>query len=98
MSLTPPYNQTRVTGATEVLVFAGRCALIGIFPEATTTGTVTVRDAAAIGSGATPEHTAAIGLTQSGKLFSDFGVRQNAGITVTLSVGGDAVTVVWAPY
>ena len=98
MSLTPPFNQTRVTGATEVLVASGRCALIGIFPENTTTGTVTIRDDSHIAGGTTPVRTSAIGLTQQGTYFCDFGFRMNSGITIALSAGSDAVTVVWAPY
>ena len=97
MSMLPPYNQTRVTGVTEVLIGAGRVALIELLPENTTTGTITLRDAAAIGSGVTAFHTCAVGVTQLGKPFSD-GIKLMAGLTVQLSAGGDAVTVIWAPY
>ena len=98
MSMTPPFNQTRVTGATEFVVSANRCAIIALIPEATTSGTIAVRDAGVIGGGSTPIHTAAAGLTQSGKQFSDWGVKLQNGITLTLSNGADALTVVWAPY
>jgi hypothetical protein len=93
----PALNQTRVTGATEVLLSATPARIIAIIPEATTTGTVAIRDAAAIGGGSTPMHNCAIGLLQAGKQFAEWGVRLGNGLTVQLSVGGDAVTVVWGP-
>ena len=95
MSLTPPYNQTRVPAGSEFLVSAVRCALVAIIPEGVTTGTVVIRDANAIGGGATPVHTAAIGMDQRGKSFGDFGVKMS-GITITAAA--DPVTVVWAPF
>lgn len=90
-----PNNQTRITGTAEQAVLAGRGVLFGIVPEATTTGTVTLRDNTALGGAAF--HTCAVGLTQQGKFFSENGVRFNNGLTVQLSVGTDAVTVIWAP-
>ena len=98
MSLTPPFNQTRVTGASEVLVAGTRCALIALIPEKTTTGTVAVKDDSAVSGSTTAVHTSDVGLTQQGKYFGTFGVRMANGITVTLSAGTDAVTVVWVPY
>lgn len=93
----PALNQTRVTSATEVLISATPARIVAIIPESTTTGTVALRDAPAIGGGSTPFHLAAIGLLQAGKQFAEWGVCTGAGLTVQLSVGGDAVTVVWGP-
>jgi hypothetical protein len=38
----------------------------------------------------------AIGLTQAGKQFGPYGIRLDAGLSITLA-GADTVTVVWAP-
>jgi hypothetical protein len=94
MSATP-HNQTRITGTGEQQVFTGRGVLVALIPEATTTGTITCRDGQA--GTATAFHTAATGLTQSGKQFGQHGVLVPDGLTVQLSAGTDAVTVVWEP-
>lgn len=91
-----PHKMTRVTSATEALIITGPCRLVGIYPEATTTGTISVRDAAAIGGGSTARHTCAIGLPQSGAgIGGNNGVLFANGLTIQLSAGTDAVNVVW---
>jgi hypothetical protein len=103
---TRPKNITRITGDTlEHIIGAavsegdaggastGRIILYAIIPELTTTGTVTLRDAAATG-GSNVIHVAAIGLTQAGKLFYA-GAQFVNGLTVQLSVGTDAISVIW---
>ena len=98
MTQASAHNMTRVTGTTEVLVtLPGPCRLMAIFPEAVTTGTITVRDAGAIGGGSTPRHTCAIGLPQLGMQFGggDSGVKFLNGITIQLSQAPDAVNIVW---
>ena len=92
-----PHKMTRITGATEVLVITGACRLMAFFPEAITLGTVTIRDAAAIGGASTPRHTAAIGMLLPGIQLGggDTGVVFANGITIQLSNGADAVNVVW---
>lgn len=94
MSATP-HNQTRITGTGETQVFTGRGLLVALIPEATTTGTITCRNGKA--GTATAFHTAATGLTQSGKQFGARGVLAPDGLTVQLSVGTDAVSVIWEP-
>lgn len=87
----------RHTGTTnETMVFPGRCILLAIIPEATTTGTVTIRDTPTASAGPV-DHLAAIGLAQDGKQFGPFGVECAQGISVQLSVAGDAVGVIFAP-
>jgi hypothetical protein len=91
------HNITRITNTTdETVVSADRCRLIAIVPEATTLGTVTIRDAATAG-GSNVKHICAIGLTQVGKSFSQRGVRFASGLTVQLSDNTDDVAVIWAP-
>lgn len=92
-----PHKMTRVTGATEVAVLTQPGRLIAIFPEVITAGTVTVRDAGAIGGGSTPRHTCAAGLPLLGMQLGggDSGVLFTSGITIQLSNGADAVNVVW---
>lgn len=86
---------TRTTGDTnENVIHAGRCVLYGVYPELTTTGTITLRNAAAAGAGAPAvKHVAAIGLTQQGKQFD--GVLFENGLTVQLSVATDLSLIVW---
>ena len=93
-----PSNGTRVTGSTsETLIYSGRCILLALLPNNTTTGTITVRDGgAADGTGAT-KHVAAIGITQNDLQFGPYGIVMGSGLTVQNSVAGDAVTVVWMP-
>ena len=97
MQFNRPANTTRLTGTTaETVVNPGRCAILAIVPDSTTTGTVTVRDSAtAVGSA--PDSVSAIGLTQQGKQFGPYGVICDAGLTVQLSAAGDAVMVIWVP-
>ena len=99
MSQLSPHKMTRVTGATEALIIVGPCRLIQIIPDtAATTGTVTVRDAAAIGLGGTAKAVIPAAINQSTGYClgaGDLGVLFQSGITVQLSVGGDAVNVVW---
>lgn len=78
----------------EQVVFAGRCRLIALIPELTTTGTVTLRNGAVGGSDI--KHLAAIGMTQVGKEF--YGPVFPAGLTIQQSVGTDICAVVFEAY
>jgi hypothetical protein len=93
MNRTPPRG-TRTTGDTnENVIHTGSCVLYGIYPELTTTGTITARDnATAVGG--TPKHVCAIGLLQAGKTFGQ-GVFFAKGLTVQLSVGTDLSLIAW---
>lgn len=82
--------------ATEQLVTTGRVRLIGILPELTTTGTITIRDGSVADASGTIIHVCAIGLLQSGKPF--YGLIFNKGITVTQSVGTDQMLVVFEKF
>lgn len=92
------HNITRISNDTdETVISTERCRLIALIPEnATTAGTITVRDAAEIG-GSNIKHICAIGLTQVGKSFSQRGVKMSNGLTVQLSDNTDDVAVIWAP-
>lgn len=84
---------TRTTGDTaENVIHAGPCILYGVYPELTTTGTITFRDSATAAAAAA-KHVCAIGLPQAGKTFD--GVRFNNGLTVQLSVNTDLSLIVW---
>lgn len=90
-------NLTRQTGTTAETVISTAPALVmAILPNATTTGTVTLRSASTA-SGSAALHVAAIGLTQQGAQFGPFGVLFPDGLTVQLSAAGDAVGIVWMP-
>lgn len=78
----------------EHVISTGPCWVYGITPELTTTGTITLRNAAVTG-GAAILAVAAIGLTQAGKTFSPFGVFFDTGLTVQLSVGTDISMIEW---
>lgn len=86
---------TRTTGDTaEHVIFTGAGVLFSITPELTTTGTITIRDAAATG-GSNVVHVCAIGLTQAGKVFGPRGMAFQAGCTVQLSAAGDLSWLSW---
>lgn len=90
-------NVTRTTGDTsEHVICAKPCVLYGIYPELTTTGTITVRNAAATG-GSAVIHVCAIGLLQAGKTFGRKGIYLSAGCTVQLSVASDLSAIAWEP-
>ena len=90
-------NSYRHTGtASETVISTVPSFLLAIIPDATATGTVTMRSAATA-SGSTAMSISAIGLTQQGKQFGPFGVVYGAGITIQNSVAGDACVVVWMP-
>lgn len=88
-----PMNLTLVTGATEVLINAGSSRIVKIIPQNSTTGTVTVREASAIGGGSTARWTA----PSAGTDFGPYGVAMGSGLTVQLSVAGDQFGIVWGP-
>lgn len=93
MSAVKQKNLSRTAGDTaEHVISAGKCILYGIFPELTTTGTITVRDSATTG-GSNVIHVCALGLTQVGKDLG--GVLCLNGLTVQLSVGTDLSAIVW---
>lgn len=92
-----PANYTRLTGTTaETMIATGRVVLLAIIPDATTTGTVTLRDTASVAAVAAFS-VAAIGLPVAGKQYGPYGVVCGNGLSVQNSVSGDAVIVVWAP-
>ena len=93
-------NGTRTSAViTEQLIRTGPCIVYGIYPELTTTGTITIRDGAAADGSGTVMHVCAIGLTQAGKSFgSAQGVFFSKGLTIQQSVGTDQMLVVWEPY
>lgn len=92
-------NMTRTAASTgEQLIYAGRCVVYGIYPELTTTGTLTFRDGAAADASGTIFHVCAIGLLQAGKMFGDaYAPRIQKGLTIQQSVSTDQCLVVWAP-
>jgi hypothetical protein len=89
-------NLYRHTGtATETVISTVPCIVYGITPEATTTGTITLRNSKTAAA-TTAVHIAAIGLTQQGKDFGAAGVFFSDGLTVQNSVAGDASAIIWA--
>lgn len=70
--------------------------LYGVWPNLTTTGTITFRNAATA-AGGTAFIVCAIGLTQAGKNFGPLGVFFDTGITVQLSVASDLSMIVYEP-
>ena len=89
-------NVYRTPGdTTENVIHAGRCRLLGIYPElASNTGTVTIRNTATAAAG-TATHICAIGLLAAGKTFGPNGVLLDTGLTVQLSVATDLCAIVW---
>lgn len=88
-----PKEAFLTAGATaEQLIHDGPCLVHGIYPQLTTTGTVTLRNTATA-AGGTVKSLSAIGLTQAGKTFG--GVRYDTGLTVQLSQATDLCTIVW---
>ncbi len=90
---TPGEGLRTANATTEQLVISGPCVLYGIFPELTTTGTLTIRDGAAADGSGTTKIVCAIGLTQVGKSFGPKGVRFDKGLTIQQSVGTDQCLV-----
>jgi hypothetical protein len=88
------FTLQQVTGATEVLITPSNARLIAIVPQGAATGTVTVREASAIGSGNAARWVA----PATGSDFkTSWGVAFAGGLTVQLSVGGDTFGIVWGP-
>lgn len=86
----------RTAGDTsEHVVCAKRCRLLAVIPDLTTTGTVTLRNAATTG-GSNVVSVSAIGLLQQGKHFD--GATLDSGLTVQLSVGTDLCTIVYEAF
>lgn len=93
-----PASGTRTANSTgEQLIYSGPCVLYGLYPELTTTGTLTVRDGAAADASGATKHVCAIGLTQAGKSFGPKGVFFQKGITIQQSVGTDLTLVQFEP-
>lgn len=90
----PAFFLKTVTGATEVLLAPSNARLVAIIPQGTTTGTVTVREASAIGGGSAARWTNAAATKTD---FGAFGVSFPDGLTVQLSVGGDVWGIVYGP-
>ena len=90
----PAYNLTLVTGATEMLIAPSNARLIAVVPQGTASGTVTVREASAIGSGGTARWVAPAAGNNFGTAY---GVKFQAGLTVQLSNGADTFGIVWGP-
>jgi hypothetical protein len=90
-------NGTRLAAVTtDQVIYAGRCKLYGIYPELTTTGTITVGDHPTTAA-TNIKHVCAIGLDQRGKTFGPDGVLFQMGLVIDLSVGTDQALVVWEP-
>lgn len=85
------HNLTLVTGASEVLIASTNARLVKIIPQGAAAGTVAVREASAIGTGATARWTA----SAAGTDFGAFGVGFAGGLTVQLSNGADTFGIVW---
>lgn len=80
----------------EHVICNGPCWLYAVLPDLTTTGTITLRDAAATGVGASAViQLCAIGLTQQGKQYGAYGVLLPTGLTIQLSVATDLSLVVF---
>lgn len=94
MSTHQSYNLTLVTGATEVALLAANARLIKIIPMGATTGTVTAREASAIGSGSAARWVNPAATTND---FGSYGVKFAGGLTIQLSVAGDTWGIVWGP-
>lgn len=91
-------NGTRTANSTnDQVIYAGRCRLKGVYPELTTTGTISIYDDAAASTG-TLKHVCAIGLTQAGKTFGPDGIVMQKGIVVDQSAGTDISLIVWEPF
>ena len=86
-------NLQLVTGATEVLISTS-ARLIAIIPQGTATGTVTVREASAIGSGNAARW---VSPAAGSNFVTREGVVFGGGLTVQLSVGTDTFGIVWGP-
>lgn len=90
-------NGTRLAGNTnDQVIYLGRCKLYGIYPELTTTGTITVGDHATTAA-TNIKHVCAIGLLQAGKTFGPDGVLFETGLVIDLSVATDLALIVWEP-
>ena len=82
-----------VTGAAEVLILPSNARIIKIIPQNTVTGTVTLREASAIGGGGAARWVAPV----TGTDFGPYGVAFAGGLTVQLSVAGDQFGIVYGP-
>ena len=93
-----PAQVARVTTTGEQMVYAKRCIVFGITPDANTTGTVTLKDTGVTANGSAKTLCiAAAGLQPVGKSFGPTGVECAKGLSVQLSVA-EAVEILWAPY
>lgn len=84
------WNETRVTGLTETLINNAPTLFGGFIFNTTSAGTLSVRDAAAIGGGSTPKMIP--DATRDVKLDGD---KYLTGLTVQGSAAGTDVTVRW---
>jgi len=89
----PAQNLTLVTGATEVLIASSNARLLKIIPQGSTAGTVTIREASAIGGGSTAKFTS----PATGVDFGMLGIAFGGGLTVQLGTGADVFGIVWGP-
>ena len=97
---TTRYRTDAVTA--EQLFHAGRCRVWGLWPEGTTAGTITLRDAGAArgqplvqisGQQTIIRHLCAIGVLQAGKRLN--GMEFYNGLSVQLSNTADRVLIGW---
>jgi hypothetical protein len=95
MATQSAYNLTVVTGAAEVLISPSNARLIKILPMGPALGTVTVREASAIGSGAGPRWVVPILSPAVGSDFDANGVSFAGGLTIALSAPTDYWGIVW---
>jgi hypothetical protein len=92
-----PISARTAANTTENVICSSRCRVFGVYPELTTTGTITLRNTATA-VGATAKHICAIGLLQAGKTFGPHGAVFESGLTVQLSVGTDLSLIVFEPF
>ena len=93
-----PAQLSRFNTTSEQMVYAKRCIVFGITPDANTTGTVTLKDTGVTGNGSAKTLcVTAAGLQPVGKSFGPTGVECNNGLSVQLSIA-EAVEILWAPY
>jgi hypothetical protein len=93
MAINPANNLTTATGsAAEVLLTPKNARLISIFSPGTNTGVLQLREAGAVGSGASAR--VAIGATQT-FYFGSQGVAFAGGLSYQATVAGDTWYITW---
>ena len=92
--VTENWNTTRVIGATETLISNAPCRIGGVYANATSVGTISTRDAAAIAGGTTAKHV--LDATAFAKADGAIkGTRFEIGLTVQGFAAGTDFSVQW---